>query len=1053
MSGEATKTCPHCGKPVSDKLLGLCPDCMLKAGLESGSVSPDAKLSPPSVEELARRFPQLEILELLGRGGMGAVYKARQKQLDRIVALKILPPQVADAPGFADRFAREAKALAALSHPNIVTLYEFGEAAAPTSPPASLSADAGVAAATPHLFYFLMEFVDGLNLRQLLGAGKLAPKEALAIVPQICDALQYAHDRGIVHRDIKPENILLGRDGVVKIADFGVAKIVGRSDGAAKRRSDEGEATQPGAVGTPAYMSPEQVDRPAEVDHRADIYSLGVVLYQMLTGELPGKNIEAPSRKVQIDVRIDEIVLRALERNPEMRYSQASVLKTQIETVVASSEFSTPATSTTPAPPLQSRTMPGRPRRRHLWVAGLLFAATCALANAIVNFSRYGNWGSHDYAIMGTLWLTGMVGFLIAAWRHYRRTTPAPSPAAGISVGSRTGVPPASDNLGNVPSGFFRTAIVGACVNRAKRVIDHRFGLTRRAVLVLGGGILLCIAASIWRMTYSAPPRGLPKAGFVERRLSSRSPFPKSAHIGRNNLSEFIVHDDVDLHFAIFYDGNFSTSAGGSHNADSRIWIDRGSLKLGNGRTFGYSREADWPFGLTVNGQEFDLRQGRVLVLHDDGTVRQIRLFPPLSTASDPATLAKLITSTQTLYQEPADLPQLQGQLEIAQSQLRDLLKTHAPTHKLVMEVQHSVRVLEQKIKQTRASASASPSQPAPSPTFGPASSCVIHDLDEGAGDEALNLGAGKLLNLTRDIGRLPATKRNQWLNDNGIDLLADYARNRWALMVNGLKLATTANDAWEKATPDSLQTALDGRETTLEIIERPGEKFFLLPQTAVPPITFAFETRSGQQGILQITAFTDTPHGLAIRYKLLQQPATKPSALPEAGPASATGLSIECRPSSEQYRVGGKVLIWCTLTNTTQQTRPVAYNTTGGSHFLLSSGTELFEKVANGMQVLRGGLLPRAIPHIREPLTVRSGHPETEQILDLPPGKSIQFLLDCGTADKAQSFTGRIVYDPAASRDAYVVPSGRPATTPWQDELAVSDVFTYQVLEPKEKP
>jgi tRNA A-37 threonylcarbamoyl transferase component Bud32 len=274
---------------------------------------------PPTVAELAGKFPQLDILELIGSGGMGAVYKARQKALDRLVALKILPPDVSRDPSFAERFVREAKVLAKLNHPNIVTLYEFGE--------------------TEGLYYFLMEYVEGVNLRQLLGAGKIPPKEALAIVPPICDALQFAHDRGIVHRDIKPENILLNKDGQVKIADFGVAKIIG-SDAASDpsvRADPSGvsvEVTEAGSViGTPHYMAPEQHDHPGEVDHRADIYSLGVVFYQMLTGELPAQKLEAPSKKIQIDVRLDEVVLRALDKNPERRYQHASDVKTMVQTV------------------------------------------------------------------------------------------------------------------------------------------------------------------------------------------------------------------------------------------------------------------------------------------------------------------------------------------------------------------------------------------------------------------------------------------------------------------------------------------------------------------------------------------------------------------------------------------------------------------------------------------------------------------------------------------------------------------------------------------------
>jgi serine/threonine protein kinase len=272
---------------------------------------------PPSVAELTPLFPQLEIFELIGQGGMGAVYKARQKELDRIVALKILPPDMGDTPGFAERFSREAKALAKLNHPGIVTIHEFGRANG--------------------LFYFLMEFVDGVNLRQLLAGGRVSPREALAIVPEICDALQFAHDHGIVHRDIKPANILLDRRGRVKVADFGLAKLVeaGTEAAPADRESPaDGTLTEAGKVlGTPSYMAPEQTDRPDEVDHRADIYSLGVVLYELLTGELPAAQLQPPSRRVRVDVRLDEVVLRALEKEPARRYQQASQVKSAVETI------------------------------------------------------------------------------------------------------------------------------------------------------------------------------------------------------------------------------------------------------------------------------------------------------------------------------------------------------------------------------------------------------------------------------------------------------------------------------------------------------------------------------------------------------------------------------------------------------------------------------------------------------------------------------------------------------------------------------------------------
>ena len=161
---------------------------------------------PPTPAEIAPHFPSFEILECLGRGGMGVVYKARQKSLNRLVALKILAPEREKDAAFAQRFTVEAETLAKLNHPGIVTIYDFGQ--------------------TNGLFYLVMEFVDGVTLRQLLEARRMSPREALAIVPQICDALQYAHDQGIVHRDIKPENILLDRRGRLKVADFGLAKLV-----------------------------------------------------------------------------------------------------------------------------------------------------------------------------------------------------------------------------------------------------------------------------------------------------------------------------------------------------------------------------------------------------------------------------------------------------------------------------------------------------------------------------------------------------------------------------------------------------------------------------------------------------------------------------------------------------------------------------------------------------------------------------------------------------------------------------------------------------------
>jgi predicted Ser/Thr protein kinase len=360
--------------------------------------------NPPSLEELAPLFPQLEILELIGKGGMGAVYQARQRQLDRVVALKILPPGIGRDASFAERFAREAKALAKLNHPGIVTLYEFGSAvglsAGTPNAPGSLPPTA-----PPPLYYFLMEFVDGVNLRQLLANGRVSAREALAIVPQICDALQFAHDQGIVHRDIKPENILLDRRGRVKVADFGLAKIVGGPDllpgqstpgtNTAAQSSTANLTDAASVMGTPKYMSPEQTESPGEVDHRADIYALGVVLYQMLTGELPGKPLRPPSTKVQIDVRLDEVVLRALEKRPAMRFQQVSVLKTEVETIA--STMPTDSEHPEPVAPIHAT------RWRDLWLWHpaylLLFLVVPGVASGILALLLFPQWG------LRVLWL------------------------------------------------------------------------------------------------------------------------------------------------------------------------------------------------------------------------------------------------------------------------------------------------------------------------------------------------------------------------------------------------------------------------------------------------------------------------------------------------------------------------------------------------------------------------------------------------------------------------------------------------------------------------
>ncbi|WP_395744879.1 protein kinase domain-containing protein [Prosthecobacter sp.] len=379
--------CPQCGTSIPEESAhGLCPRCVYARALAPTVEGAFVSYVPPALDSVRAAFPHLEIIALIGSGGMGAVFKARQPQLDRFVALKILPSELAGRPGFSERFQREAQALARLSHPHIVTVHDFG-----------LAGD----------FYFLlMEFIDGVNLRQLLQAKRLTPQEALSIVPPVCEALQCAHDHGIVHRDIKPENLLIDKAGTVKIADFGIAKIV--NDGAELCRDSDAEASESThgkhaaasmPLGTPDYAAPEQASGAA--DHRADIYSLGVVLYEMLTGERPTARLEAPSKRVQVDIRIDEIVLRALEKSPELRFATAAEFRTQVENLNHQ--------------PVRARY--SSRRRGSLWLlsGGVFLALLALLLFVLASLDHKSPLGTNELLILFGLSLG------IAWWMHHHR--------------------------------------------------------------------------------------------------------------------------------------------------------------------------------------------------------------------------------------------------------------------------------------------------------------------------------------------------------------------------------------------------------------------------------------------------------------------------------------------------------------------------------------------------------------------------------------------------------------------------------------------------------
>lgn len=363
---QPNPSCPECGADLSDSSPGTpCSACLLKLGMQTWQAEfGNTGMQPtipvgasssrdPVAPDLAAKFPQLEILHLVARGGMGDVYCARQTRLNRLVALKIIRPDAQASPGFADRFVREAQALAKLNHQNIVTVYDFGQ--------------------TDGVYYFIMEYIDGINLRQMLRTGKLGPQQALEIVPAVCDALQFAHNKGIVHRDIKPENIMVDTDGKVKIADFGLAKLLDNKTAPMLTKTNQ-------AMGTMHYMAPEQFERPHDVDHRADIYSLGVVIYELLTGELPLGRFAPPSKKVSVDVRLDEIVLQTLEKEPSLRYQRVSELKSDMHSLSESmhrrpAPVQAPNYVAHPAPPVK-QPIAGPPLPGPLPRGGFLAALT-----------------------------------------------------------------------------------------------------------------------------------------------------------------------------------------------------------------------------------------------------------------------------------------------------------------------------------------------------------------------------------------------------------------------------------------------------------------------------------------------------------------------------------------------------------------------------------------------------------------------------------------------------------------------------------------------------
>jgi serine/threonine protein kinase len=347
--------CPNCLTAFDapgdlDRL--TCPTCSHAFQFSALKTNVGAPVAPLLVAP--KKLGKYLVDQEISRGGMGIIYRARQPELDRTVALKVISPALVADAHFVERFLQEARALGRLNHPNIVHVYD-------------------VERADGQLF-IVMEFVEGTSLRGLMKRGRVPPDEARRIVTAVCDALDYAHEQGIVHRDIKPENVLLSTRGEVKLADFGLAVLLGTTD----RRLTATEAV----MGTVDYMAPEQRRGTKNVDRRADVYALGVILYEMLTGEVPIGRFDPPSARAGVDRRFDPIVLRALEQEPSERYQRASEIKDRLARL--STVAAAPAAAPAPPPPEAAAyaPVPTAPAKSNtlLWVlliVGLFLLLSC----------------------------------------------------------------------------------------------------------------------------------------------------------------------------------------------------------------------------------------------------------------------------------------------------------------------------------------------------------------------------------------------------------------------------------------------------------------------------------------------------------------------------------------------------------------------------------------------------------------------------------------------------------------------------------------------------
>lgn len=305
----------------------------------------------PEPDELASFFPGYEIQYLIASGGMGAVYRARQTSLEREVAIKILPKEFSGNSIFRSNFETEARAMARLNHVNLIGVYHFGEAGG--------------------MPYIIMEYVHGKSLHRSANGVAIEPSEVIRLISGICKGLAHAHAYGVLHRDIKPSNILLDSNAQPKICDFGLA-------GPIKRTMKEGEVI----YGTPGYTAPEVGESPASVDHRADIFSVGVLLHELLTGKMPADDPRSASVISRCDSRFDAIIRRATRPMATDRYASVDEFARDLQKITRAPQ-KTSGPEIPPVSPTWTEPPPQAGKSSHL-TGVLAFVVVCAIGYGVL---------------------------------------------------------------------------------------------------------------------------------------------------------------------------------------------------------------------------------------------------------------------------------------------------------------------------------------------------------------------------------------------------------------------------------------------------------------------------------------------------------------------------------------------------------------------------------------------------------------------------------------------------------------------------------------------